>query len=170
MNDKEIRTKLIQSLEGYCIREEMPIWGCRADLTVFTETELYGYEIKGDHDLVSGKRLANQIEKYDWFHDYNWIVIHEHATDRLKIPEYWGILRCADGVIITERFAKRNYNRDLAKILDLCWKDELIQLSKNRIKNARKYSKRDLAELVAGSISEPDIMRFVCEKARYKRW
>ena len=95
MNDQEIRNILISFLKGSSdkirIYQEKAIGGSICDLMSVTDC-LTGYEIKSDQDDYS--RLDRQVNSYDHFFNYNYIVVgksHERSVEE-KVPKHWGII------------------------------------------------------------------------------
>ena len=81
--DKDIREPLFELLEEKYgksrIFEEKIIGGARADAVMITEDAIYGIEIKSDADTYA--RLSRQVKYYDYYYDYNYVVVgSSHGT------------------------------------------------------------------------------------------
>jgi hypothetical protein len=116
----------------------------RADV-VTLNGELVGYEIKSNHDSLS--RLQTQVWAYDRVFDRNWVVTTMRHEDKVQdiIPEHWGLIvalpvspQCPDevGEFFVAREASANPNQEMHYLLDLIWRDELLEFL--RANNARR--------------------------------
>ena len=94
--DKDIREPLFELLEEKYgksrIFEEKQIGSARADAVMITEEAIYGIEIKSDADTYS--RLSRQIRNYDYYYDYNYVVVGSSHGNHIRehVPDYWGII------------------------------------------------------------------------------
>lgn len=127
MDDKAIRGILIEWLqanypEGH-IYQEKSIGESVCDVMLVSDC-LTGFEIKSDRD--SYRRLPRQVEYYQQYFDYNYLVVGERhgASAGAKIPDNWGIIVvCEDGINL-KRKPKYGSPR-LEKQLRILWKAEL---------------------------------------------
>ena len=75
--DKDIREPLFEFLEETYgkvrLLEEQVMGQSRADIVMVVPDALYGIEIKSDAD--SYVRLERQIQDYDRYYDYNYVVV-----------------------------------------------------------------------------------------------
>ena len=75
--DKDIREPLFEFLEETYGKvrflEEQVMGQSRADIVMVVPDALYGIEIKSDAD--SYVRLERQIQDYDLYYDYNYVVV-----------------------------------------------------------------------------------------------
>ena len=131
MNDQEIRNILISFLKGSSdkirIYQEKAIGGSICDLMSVTDC-LTGYEIKSDLDDYS--RLDRQINSYDLFFNYNYIVVgksHERSVEE-KVPKHWGIIVVSPDNIHIYKKAKQNKYLNIKSQLSVLWKLELGNL------------------------------------------
>ena len=131
MNDQEIRNILISFLKGsndnMRIYQEKAIGGSICDLMSVTDC-LTGYEIKSDLDDYS--RLDRQINSYDLFFNYNYIVVgksHERSVEE-KVPKHWGIIVVSPDNIHIYKKAKQNKYLNIKSQLSVLWKLELGNL------------------------------------------
>lgn len=94
--DKDIREPLFDFLEGEYgtvrILEEKNMGSSRADIVMVSPDALFGIEIKSDADTYA--RLGGQVQDYDKYFDYNYVVVGStHGlTIEEHVPEYWGII------------------------------------------------------------------------------
>lgn len=131
MNDQEIRNILISFLKGsndnMRIYQEKAIGGSICDLMSVTDC-LTGYEIKSDQDDYS--RLDRQVNSYDHFFNYNYIVVgksHERSVEE-KVPKHWGIIVVSPDNIYIYKKAKQNKYPNIKSQLSVLWKLELGNL------------------------------------------
>lgn len=132
----------VRILEEFCIADK----GCRVDVVTVGST-LQGYEIKSDVDTLA--RLARQVEYYDSIFQYNWVVVGGSKLKKLDdlLPKHWGIIR-ADQInglfeLCTIRPAKKNPHMNIASVLKLLWKEELIEiLLKHGFPVSTKYRRK----------------------------
>ena len=127
MDDKAIRGILIEWLQANYpegrIYQEKSIGESVCDVMLVSDC-LTGFEIKSDRD--SYRRLPRQVEYYQQYFDYNYLVVGERhgASAGAKIPDNWGIIVvCEDGINL-KRKPKYGSPR-LEKQLRILWKAEL---------------------------------------------
>lgn len=95
MDDKAIRGILIEWLQANYpegrIYQEKSIGESVCDVMLVSDC-LTGFEIKSDRD--SYRRLPRQVEYYQQYFDYNYLVVGERhgASAGAKIPDNWGII------------------------------------------------------------------------------
>lgn len=175
LKDKDIRDALIKSIKkknnnhSFRIIEEMNVCDgvSRVDVAV-ANGHLCGYEIKSDADNLD--RLKIQTASYNKTFDRITIVVGSKFTEKIfnYVPEFWGI--CAakqdrDRVKLRYiRKAKYNTNVDPFSLLNLLWKDELLNiLSPLKIKGISKMQKSDLIKLVVVNYSKTNIRNYTRE-------
>lgn len=108
----------------------------RADIAVLNGL-MVGYEIKSDHDSLY--RLEEQIKSYNAIFDkVNVIVGLRHIKNiHNYIPGWWGIIIASKGLRNAVKFdlmrkSSRNEQLNPISIAKLLWRDEVIQLLKQR--------------------------------------
>ena len=156
MNDKSIRKILIAYLQSLNdeirIYQEKSIGNSICDVMVVSDC-LTGYEIKSDLDNYS--RLDEQINQYNKFFDYNYIVVsqkHLHSAES-KVPDYWGVICILDDKINVIRKAKPNFRVSRRRQLSILWKIELKNiLIKNNLPLFAQKEKGYIADKIAASI------------------
>lgn len=136
LHDADIREPLFEFLEETYgivrILEEKTMGKSRADVVMVTEDSLVGLEIKSDAD--SYVRLGSQVEDYDRYYDYNYVVVGtSHALHiREHVPDYWGVITVEevegelDFYIL--RKPEKNPKMSLGLKLQILWRPELAQL------------------------------------------
>ena len=145
MRDPDIRRSLRQHLRAECgadastlIIDEFGVCGgeVRADLVVING-EMKGYEIKSDFD--SFYRLEKQAAFYGKVFDTSAVVIGRSHIRKIRkiLPSWWGILAVADdlvGPIALERIRleKKNLAVDPNALIQLLWRDEVLQVLRTR--------------------------------------
>lgn len=180
LKDKDIRERLIYILQNenknhkpFKIIEELSVCNgdARVDVAV-ANGRLCGYEIKSDKDTLD--RLQNQIECYNTTFDTMTIIVGERYIELIKeyIPEWWGIrvayLNKFNNVTIKKiRKTKKNPHLDSSFILQLLWKDELIEfLAQNGIKKISSKNKSTLRDIALEKIPLNVIKYFTREKLK----
>ena len=108
----------------------------RADIAVINGF-LVGYEIKSDNDSLV--RLEGQIKSYNAIFDKVNIIIGLKHTKHIHkyIPECWGIIIANKGLRNAVKFdlvrkSSRNEKINPISIARLLWRNEVIQLLKQR--------------------------------------
>jgi len=131
---------------------------CRADIAVING-HLVGYEIKSDNDSL--RRLREQVKSYNAVFDRAFIVVGESHIDNIqeRIPEWWGVIissRGPKGAInfnMTRR-AQVNRNIDPVSVARLLWRDEAVEILRQRrlpsrvLRQPRAALYKHLAELL----------------------
>lgn len=162
MRDSEIRPTLLHWLDTqYCtepnslIVEELGLCqgSVRADVAVVNGT-LKGFEIKSEKDSLV--RLARQASTYSQVFDSVSLVTAErhlkHA--RKMVPSWWGICVVKTGArphLEIVRREKANPKVDSSSLVQLLWKDEVIEILQRSSPNIdrKRYVRKLLwAELV----------------------
>lgn len=155
--DKDIREPLFMFLEVVYgkirILEEKRIAGSRSDVTMVTDSNFIGIEIKSDADTYS--RLSSQVKNYDRFFDKNILVIgtsHAHHAEE-HIPDYWGIITVeeVDGNIdfYILREPKENPKVEIKDKITILWRPELNNiLEKNNLPAYKYLSKKKVQEKI----------------------
>lgn len=134
MNDKQIREILVAYLKSQNsemrIFHEKNIGGSTCDLMMVTPGAITGFEIKSDLDNY--QRLDSQVQHYDRFFQYKYIVVGKsHSkTIKNKVPSYWGILVIDnDSIEIKRKATKFDFSTWFARSqLSILWKMELKNL------------------------------------------
>ena len=96
LHDGDIREPLFDFLEERLgkirIIEEKTMGRSRADIVMVLPEALAGIEIKSDADSYA--RLARQVEDYDRYFDFNYVVVGStHAAHiREHVPGHWGVI------------------------------------------------------------------------------
>lgn len=177
MNDKIIRQHLLHKLnfefpnstkERNLIVNEMAI--CRgisvADVAVVNGS-LHCYEIKSSEDNLN--RLNFQLKTYSNCFDYISVVTTKKHLDKVRIlcPRSVGIYEAKEVSstveFIQRRKAKKNNKVDSVSLLQLLWKEELIELVRTvNLKIAVKSkSKSYLWDVLATKINKPLLQEYV---------
>lgn len=169
MDDKAIRGILIEWLQANYpegrIYQEKSIGESVCDVMLVSDC-LTGFEIKSDRD--SYRRLPRQVEYYQQYFDYNYLVVGERhgASAGAKIPDNWGIIVvCEDGINL-KRKPKYGSPR-LEKQLRILWKAELNNiLSRLNVPlmtyKSKDYIVRYLAETQESKALQEKSMRAWC--------
>lgn len=144
INEQEFRahkqdpdTRILQEL-GICLGETI------VDIAVINGS-MQAYEIKSDRDTLN--RLPKQIENYNKIFDYIHIVTTKtHLKEvRKLVSEWWGILEVLEfnGKILIEQIRAPKLNKNINKIslLQLLWKEECIDIIKNKSLDLSKKNK-----------------------------
>ena len=138
LHDGDIREPLFDFLEERLgkirIIEEKTMGRSRADIVMVLPEALAGIEIKSDADSYA--RLARQVEDYDRYFDFNYVVVGStHAAHiREHVPGHWGVISveepeaggALDFYVIRE--AARNPFMEPEKKLRLLWRPELAHI------------------------------------------
>lgn len=135
-------TRIIDEL-GICQGESI------VDIAVVNGS-LSGYEIKSDVDTL--KRLPKQIENYNKVFDYMSIVTSQKYAPIINdhIPDWWGIIEVENSngiaVVIERRKPIQNTKIDLFYLVQMLWKDELVEIidSYSLNKSKKNKSKREI--------------------------
>lgn len=177
--DKDIRSMLVDNLKirkefvndpSTVMVHELDICSgiVRADLAVFNG-KTHGFEIKSEKDTLD--RLTLQVEHYSKVFDKTTLVLCEKHLDKaLKIiPEYWGVYYVDKGKrsfkIKRYRPAKLNRNVDYHSLIELLWKEELLELLEvNGItKGLKSKTKKTLRNLVINKIDNQIIKAYTMD-------
>ena len=169
MNDPIIRRYLLEELKKKYISSdndinrivnEMAVCRglARVDVAVINGS-LHGYEIKSSEDTLV--RLDNQLNTYFKCFDYISVVTTEkhltgvfaHCPENVGISE---VISIGNKVkIIQKRKAKRNRNIDAISVLELLWKNELLELANlnNLTKKINSKSKEFICSYIADNLN-----------------
>lgn len=171
--DKDIREPLFDYLEEVFgkvrILEEKRIARSRSDVTMVTENEIIGIEIKSDADSYA--RLKSQIHDYDLFFDRNIVVIGTSHANHISehIPDYWGIITVeeidgqADFYFL--RSPKDNPNVDETKKITILWRPELANIQeKNGLPKYKNFSKKKIQDILLERVSSDTLWKQVSEE------
>ena len=107
----------------------------RVDLAVVSDL-FHGYEIKSNRDTF--RRLARQVEHYSKVFDRATLVLgHRRLTEAIScLPAWWGITQYSvDGsriVFRPIRDSNQNPNRMARALVEFLWRDEVLDLLKQR--------------------------------------
>lgn len=143
----------------------------RADIAVING-KLHGYEIKSEQDTL--ERLPVQVSYYNKIFDKVTIVTAEKYIDKVYdiVPEWWGVY-CVENKnnkisLKRKRNAKINRNIDTVNLLQLLWKDELIELlySYGITKGIRNKNINNLACIASENIKKNEIKIYVKEQLK----
>ena len=181
LKDSDMRLILIDELNrincqhNYRIIEELAVCDgeARVDVAV-ANGRLCGYEIKSDADTLD--RLALQQKYYDKTFDMVSIVVGEKFKNNIDkyIPDYWGIYIVSEYrdtcKIKNKRAAKVNKNIEVAALLELLWKDEIVFLLKEAgIKGIAGKNRRILRKMVMENFSVKEIKDYTRETLKYRQ-
>lgn len=171
--DKDIREPLFDFLEmtygKIRIIEEKQIGKSRADLVMVVKDALYGIEIKSDADTFV--RLERQIQDYNQFFDYNYIVVGTSHAMHIEdhIPEWWGIITVE--LVESEldfyflRTPKENPKRKMKKKLSLLWRLELVHIQElNQMPAYKQKSKLFVIEKILLKVPEDQLQEQISEE------
>lgn len=146
----------------------------RVDIAVING-KLHGYEIKSEQDTLD--RLPRQVLDYNKIFDKVTIVTAEKYIDKVYdiIPDWWGVY-CVENKndklsLKRKRNARINRNIDTVKLLQLLWKDELIDLlySYGITKGIRNKNINSLAQIASENIKKNDIKLYVKEQLKKRQ-
>lgn len=174
--DIEIREALIEKLNKenkshyYRLINELVVCDgdARVDIAV-ANGKLCGYEIKSDKDTLY--RLPRQVEAYNRTFDKITIVVGEKYESKVinEIPEWWGIEVAYENKFKHVSFrkvraSKMNKEVDAIAILQLLWKDEILELlRKKNIKGLSSKNRRKLRDIAAQNISLKELKDYTRE-------
>lgn len=181
-SDKLIRPFLLEKLShiyhneptAYLQEFEIANTGTRADLVVANGI-LHGYEVKSDIDSLT--RLPKQIDGYNAVFDKVTLVVgtrHLYHAIRV-IPDWWGI-----DVVVSEtnkkvcistlRESENNPDPNIAKILGLLSKLELLELSKTYLQSLSLSgkSKREIISILIDKFDHCLIKNYVRNKIKMR--
>lgn len=108
--------------------------GARIDVAA-VNGRLMGWEIKTAADTLV--RLERQSQAYSRIFDNVWLVADERHIDSALgiIPDWWGVLRVTTARdacrIISVRPSRLNRKVDLAALVQLLWRSEVMQALQN---------------------------------------
>lgn len=173
MNDADIRKKLHTYLNSEnkrykdtLIIDELDLCSglSRIDIAVINGT-IHGFEIKSEEDTLN--RLPGQITYYNKSLEKVTLVTNPSHLKKVKelIPEWWGLIIVEDSTnnfsINQLKKSETNIEIDSNSILELLWKNELIDLaSYYDVPIKKSYSK----SLLRSAITEVvDIEKLVYE-------
>ncbi len=172
LKDKDIREPLFDFLDGIYypnrILEEKDIGNSRADVVMVTNEAIFGIEIKSDADTYT--RLERQIEDYDAYFDYNYIVVgtsHARSVTE-KVPEHWGIITVeqdgdnADFYMM--RRPARNSKWTWKLRLRMLWRPEMVQIQeKTNMPKYARLSKISLIDKMIEKIEPDELQKYFCQ-------
>lgn len=149
---------------------------CRIDIAVVNGS-IHGYEIKSEADTLD--RLPYQEKIYSKILDKTTLVVGEnHLQKALEIiPDWWEIQLVKhkkDGSVKFKQYRKGKINKnvDSNSLVQLLWKDEVIdllrskgvptkELHKNKeelyIRLTQEYSLKDLKDLVRNAMKSREV-------------
>ncbi len=161
MNDADIRKELHTFLEtenkkfrDTIIIDELDLCSglSRVDIAVINGS-IHGFEIKSEEDTLN--RLPNQINYYNKSLEKVTLVTNPSHLNKIKeiIPDWWGLILADsddDKLSINQlKKSETNLEIDAKSILELLWKDELIDLANNYDVPVKKsFSKSLLREAI----------------------
>ena len=142
------------------------------DIAVFNGS-INGYEIKSDSDTL--ERLPKQMEIYNKVFNKMTIVTGEKYIDNIFniVPEWWGIIKVINGTSKIDNFAvvrenKENKYIDSTALIQLLWKDEILELLDlfNIKSGVKSKSKKALWKITSDNIELKHIENFVRNKIK----
>jgi hypothetical protein len=157
MRDHDVRRALRRTLqETYAndphtrIVEEMGVWSgsARIDVAVING-ELSGFELKSDKDTL--ERLPFQVDLFSRVFDRVTLVVGERFRVKARglIPDWWGLTVAtfdpgSDPTVSLrdERSTAQNPSPDRYLLAQLLWKDEALELLRQRGADRGMRSKR----------------------------
>lgn len=171
--DKDIREGLFDFLdETYGknrIIEEKQMGRSRADVVMVTPNAIYGIEIKSDADTYV--RLKRQVQDYDRFYDYNYIVVGTSHAMHIEehIPDWWGIITVELEDEGTDFYILRkpvvNPKMKWKQKLSMLWRPELAHIQKlNQMPKYREKSKVFVMEKILACVPKEQLQLQVCEE------
>jgi hypothetical protein len=179
--DREIRRCLLDRLRrtlGVRVVEELALLRgeIRADIALIS-SRFDGFEIKSRHDSL--ERLPRQRAIYNRVFDRVTLVTSPHHLKRARrmIPSWWGIwtARSEGGVLdISElRAPQENPQVDVEALVQLFWKDEIIELLRSREggRGLQNRTRRDLCRRLVCEVPHLELRRVVRETlGRRENW
>ena len=171
--DKDIREPLFMYLEekyAKCrIFEEKRMGRSRADVFLITDKNFVGIEIKSDADTYA--RLKNQVNDYDKYCDYNYVVVGStHAAHISEhVPPYWGIISVEEIEnkvdFYTIREPALNPNAQIEPKLRFLWRPELAHIQElNSMHMYKNKSKDFVTQKILSSVPEDILMTQICNE------
>lgn len=171
--DKDIREPLFDFLEEIygvnCIIEEKQMGRSRADVVMVTPEAVYGIEIKSDADTYA--RLKRQVRDYNWFYDYNYIVVGTSHAYHVQehVPKWWGIITVEiengkpDFYVLKQ--PEKNPKLKWERKLSMLWRPELAHIQEiNGMPKYKQKSKDFVIEKIIEKIPEEILQFQVCEE------
>lgn len=194
--EREIRdyaaARLRQMMPEARIIHELVVGGCRADLAAVQPDRVTLVEIKSEKDTL--KRLPEQVRQFERAAHGVIVIAHERwfnttpynngngrfvpGTDLQAgsgINAVWAYPELADrpsyGTWSLQRFWSAQPEPHAARLLELCWKDELLaECKRHRIAATSRTNMttmiRDMALLMTGR----EIAQAVCRQLRMRRF
>lgn len=169
LKEKFTETKIIEEL-GLCQGE------VRIDL-VAVNGYLHGFEIKSESDDL--RRLPTQIKYYNKILDTITIVIGNKHFGKIKeiIPEWWGIIVAEKKlpnkkiILSQERDCKINTKVDAMFLVQLLWKDEVIDIlkEKNLYKGLSNKPRRLLWNKIVNEVSIDSLRFYIRSKLQSRK-
>jgi hypothetical protein len=176
LKDKDIRTILIKEItksnrgNDYRLVEELAV--CDGDARVdiaLINGKLCGYEIKSDRDTLG--RLPKQVKAYNRTFDIMTIVVGEKYREMIeeKVPSWWGIkvaYKDNSNKVYIENIRPASFNDDVdaRSVLELLWRDEILELLKNKgIRGLSNKNRRMLRDIAIETIPPSEIKEYTRE-------
>ena len=171
--DKDIREPLFEFLEEVYgkvrIIEEKQMGRSRADVVMVRPQAVCGVEIKSDADTYA--RLKRQVQDYDKYYDYNYIVVGtthaKHVAEH--VPEWWGIITVelenekTDFYLLRE--PKENPKVDWKRKMTLLWRPELVHIQeKNQLPKYKEKSKAFVIEKILLKVEREQLREQISEE------
>lgn len=171
--DKDIREPLFEFLEELYgkvrIIEEKQMGRSRADVVMVRPQAVCGVEIKSDADTYA--RLKRQVQDYDKYYDYNYIVVGtthaKHVAEH--VPEWWGIITVelenekTDFYLLRE--PKENPKVDWERKMTLLWRPELVHIQeKNQLPKYKEKSKAFVIEKILLKVEKEQLREQISEE------
>lgn len=173
LRDCDIRAAVLRTLVAPIVGHEpsrviqefgLATGAIRVDIAV-ANGRLHGFEIKSEADTL--QRLTAQAEAYNRVFDTVTIICGRNHIDAVldAMPAWWGVAIAGgprnDVSFEFVRAAGENRGVNATALLQLLWRDELIQLLENRGVRCSALPKRKLWELAAVGIELDEIKTFV---------
>lgn len=146
----------------------------RADVAI-VNGQIHGYEIKSPQDNLD--RLPSQVSSYNQVFDTMTIVTCEKYLTKVEeiIPKWWGIYyisKTKKGLTLkTKRRPKYNKNVSGFQLAQLLWKDEQVELIRQRTditKGLKSKTRYQLALLISEKIPKDEINDYVRQILKHR--
>jgi hypothetical protein len=180
--ERAIRRCLVERLRGThgvrVVEELVLLRGeIRADIALIS-SRLDGFEIKSRHDSL--ERLPRQCAIYSRIFDRVTLVTSPYHLKRARrmIPSWWGIWTArsegGDVDIAELRSPEENPQVDVEALVQLFWKDEILDIFRSQEDGRRglqNRTRRDLCRRLVEEVPHPELRRAVRETlGRRENW
>ncbi|MBU5274347.1 sce7726 family protein [Levilactobacillus brevis] len=136
----------------------------RIDIAVINGV-LHGYELKSESDSL--KRLSRQASYYEKIFERMTLVIDKKFLDKAKliIPSWWGISVINDDYskTISVRKGRKIKTKDYPMLLNLLWREELVELLDflGYPKRYKKLRKDEIYEIVLKDKRKSTVKKYI---------